>query len=139
MKLPKFNFFGRGLKLRIAVTIACQMAFVLFGYDQGVFSGIIGNESFVATFNNPNPGLEGIIVSIYNLGCFTGCILAFIFCEKTGRRLVMWIAMCWIIVSILLNVISHRSAKPRHPSKWARPPAIIFLGGGGDRGKSGNL
>ncbi|KAF2755346.1 general substrate transporter [Pseudovirgaria hyperparasitica] len=94
----KFNMYGRGFKLRAAITVACQMAFVLFGYDQGVFSGIVGNESFRAQFNHPNPSLEGIIVSIYNLGCFTGCILSFIFCERTGRRLAMWIAMCWIIV-----------------------------------------
>lgn len=51
-------------------------------------------------FGHPGPSLEGIIVSIYNLGCFSGCILSFIFCEKTGRRLAMWIAMVFIIVSI---------------------------------------
>jgi MFS family permease len=98
LKAPHFNWFGRGFKLRCAITIACQLAFVLFGYDQGVFSGIVGNEDFLATFDHPSPGLEGIIVSIYNLGCFSGCILSFIFCEKTGRRLAMWIAMVWIIV-----------------------------------------
>ena len=97
-KAPHFNWFGRGFKLRAAITIACQLAFVLFGYDQGVFSGIVGNEDFLNTFNHPSPGLEGIIVSIYNLGCFTGCILSFIFCERTSRRLAMWIAMIWIIV-----------------------------------------
>lgn len=43
-------------------------AFVFFGYDQGVFSGIIGNEDFMETFGHPNASLEGIIVSIYNLG-----------------------------------------------------------------------
>ena len=95
---PHFNWYGRGFKLRAAITIACQLAFVLFGYDQGVFSGIVGNEDFLNTFDHPSPGLEGIIVSIYNLGCFTGCILSFIFCEKTGQRLAMWIAMVWIIV-----------------------------------------
>jgi MFS family permease len=95
---PHFNWYGRGFKLRAAITIACQLAFVLFGYDQGVFSGIVGNENFLNTFDHPSPGLEGIIVSIYNLGCFTGCILSFMFCEKTGRRLAMWIAMVWIIV-----------------------------------------
>lgn len=97
--IPHYNWYGRGFKLRAAITIACQLAFVLFGYDQGVFSGIVGNADFLDTFNHPSPGLEGIIVSIYNLGCFTGCILSFIFCERTGRRLAMWIAMIWIIVS----------------------------------------
>lgn len=98
-----YNLFGRGFTLRAAITIACQMAFVLFGYDQGVFSGIVGNEDFLDTFGHPNSALEGIIVSIYNLGCFTGCILAFIFCEKTGRRVAMWIAMCFIIVGAALQ------------------------------------
>jgi len=102
-KTPKFNWYGRGFKLRAAITIACQLAFVLFGYDQGVFSGIVGNPNFLDTFNHPSPGLEGIIVAIYNLGCFTGCILSFIFCEKTGRRLAMWIAMVFIIVGATLQ------------------------------------
>ncbi|OAK96880.1 putative Myo-inositol transporter 1 [Phaeosphaeriaceae sp. SRC1lsM3a] len=103
LKLPKFAWFGRGFKLRAAITIACQLAFVLFGYDQGVFSGIVGNQDFLDTFDHPSPGLEGIIVSIYNLGCFSGCILAFIFCEKTGRRLAMWIAMGFIIIGAALQ------------------------------------
>ncbi|KAJ4349572.1 uncharacterized protein N0V89_008188 [Didymosphaeria variabile] len=106
-KAPHFNWYGRGFKLRAAITIACQMAFILFGYDQGVFGGIVGNPHFLDTFNHPAPGLEGIIVSIYNLGCFTGCVLAFFFCEKTGRRLAMWIAMVWIIVGAILQTTAY--------------------------------
>lgn len=103
-RTPYLNWYGRGFRLRAAITIACQMAFVLFGYDQGVFSGIVGNSDFLNTFNHPTPALEGIIVSIYNLGCFTGCILTFIFAEQTGRKLAMWIAMIWIIVSRTPNL-----------------------------------
>lgn len=99
IRTPYLNWYGRGFRLRAAITIACQLAFVLFGYDQGVFSGIVGNADFLDTFDHPSPALEGIIVSIYNLGCFTGCILTFIFAETTGRKLAMWIAMVWIIVS----------------------------------------
>nr|POE71904.1 sugar transporter stl1 [Quercus suber] len=95
--MVKLNLFGRGLRLQIAITIACQLAFVLFGYDQGVFSGIVGNEDWISTFGNPGSALEGIIVSIYNLGAFAGCILTFIWGEKMGRRLCMWIAMGWIV------------------------------------------
>ncbi|KAI1851200.1 hypothetical protein JX266_003275 [Neoarthrinium moseri] len=100
---PHYNFFGTGFKLRAAITVACQCAFVLFGYDQGVFSGIVGNEDFLNQFGHPNPSLEGIIVSIYNLGAFSGCILAFMVCDKTGRRLAMWIAMAFIIVGAVLQ------------------------------------
>ena len=100
IRTPYLNWYGTGFKLRAAITIACQLAFVLFGYDQGVFSGIVGNADFLDTFDHPSPALEGIIVSIYNLGCFTGCILTFIFAAKTGRKLAMWIALVWIIVSL---------------------------------------
>lgn len=95
----RFNLFGRGRGLRIAVMITCQMAFVFFGYDQGVFSGIIGNPDWLNQFDHPGPVLEGIIVSIYNLGMFAGCILNFIVGEKLGRRKAMWLAMAFVIVS----------------------------------------
>ncbi|ETS75143.1 hypothetical protein PFICI_13627 [Pestalotiopsis fici W106-1] len=101
--IPHYNIFGTGFRLRAAITIACQCAFVLFGYDQGVFSGIVGNSDFLDQFGHPSPGLEGIIVSIYNLGAFSGCILTFTICDRTGRRLAMFIAMLFIIVGATLQ------------------------------------
>jgi MFS family permease len=101
--IPSYNFFGSGFKLRAAITLACQCAFVLYGYDQGVFSGIVDNEDFLKQFGHPSAGLEGIIVSIYNLGAFSGCVIAFMICEWTGRRLAMWIAICFIIVGGILQ------------------------------------
>lgn len=47
----KVKLFNRGRPLRLAIMFACQLAFVLFGYDQGVFSGIVGNQSFLETMN----------------------------------------------------------------------------------------
>jgi len=95
------NLYKPGRQTRWAVTFACQLAFILFGYDQGVFSGIIGNEDFVNVMKNPNDSLLGIIVSIYNLGCFTGCIINFFIGDWLGRRKAMWLAMAWIIVGLL--------------------------------------
>ena len=43
------KLFKRGLQTRVAIMFACQLAFVLFGYDQGVFSGIVGNQQFRKT------------------------------------------------------------------------------------------
>jgi MFS family permease len=93
----KFSLFGRGKSLQIAITTACSMAFVLFGYDQGVFGGIVTNVNWRSTFDDPDSGLEGIIVSIYNLGAFSGCIMSFFTGEWLGRRLSMWFAMAWIV------------------------------------------
>lgn len=70
------------------------------GYDQGVFSGIVGNEDFLNVVHHPSAGLLGIIVSIYNLGCFTGTIVAFATGDRLGPRKSMWFAMGWIIVSL---------------------------------------
>jgi hypothetical protein len=50
------------------------MAFVLFGYDQGVFGGILQNRDWLDQFEHPSDSLTGIIVSCYNLGCLAGCV-----------------------------------------------------------------
>ncbi|XRM37515.1 hypothetical protein ABZX51_000983 [Aspergillus tubingensis] len=101
--MPKFNLFGTGFALQAAIWAACGMAFILFGYDQGVFSGIVENDDFLATMNHPNDSLEGIIVSIYNLGCFAGCIVNFLLGDWLGRRRAMWFAMVWVIIGATLQ------------------------------------
>lgn len=98
----------------MAIMFTCQMAFILFGmhpyespisrsltnpgYDQGVFSGIVGNADFLNVVNHPSAGILGIIVSIYNLGCFSGTIVAFLCSDRLGPRKSMWFAMAWVIV-----------------------------------------
>jgi len=39
--------------LRAAVYAACLSAFIFFGYDQGVLSGLLENEYFQRQFGNP--------------------------------------------------------------------------------------
>ncbi|KAB8237297.1 putative MFS sugar transporter [Aspergillus alliaceus] len=101
--MVKVNIFGTGFTLQAAIWAACGMAFILFGYDQGVFSGIVENEDFLDTMNHPGDSLMGIIVSIYNLGCFTGCILNFVIGDWIGRRRAMWLAMVWVIIGATLQ------------------------------------
>ena len=87
--------------------LECLQSFIFFGYDQGVFSGIVKNPNWVDVFNNPSSALEGIIVSIYNLGGVAGCVLTFFLGEKIGRRLAIWIAMGWITVGAILQATSY--------------------------------
>lgn len=65
-----------------------------------MFSGIVGNTDFLNIVHHPSAGILGIIVSIYNLGCFAGTIVSFLFSDALGPRLSMWIAMIWIIVCL---------------------------------------
>lgn len=50
-------------------------------------------------------------MSIYNLGCFTGCILNFIVGEYLGRRRCMWFAMAWFIVGAALQCSAYGAAQ----------------------------
>ena len=67
------TWLGTGKKLQAGVTACCLVAFILFGYDQGVFSGILQNADWQDQFGHPSDTHTGIIVSSYNLGCLLGC------------------------------------------------------------------
>ncbi|EAU81684.2 hexose carrier protein [Coprinopsis cinerea okayama7 len=84
----KTRYLGmKGTKLNVWVTVACTAAMTLFGYDQGVFGGIIVTEDFLKTMGYPDPHLQGTIVSIYDIGCFLGAIAAFAFVMSIGAIL----------------------------------------------------
>lgn len=68
------TWLRRGKALQTGVTVCCLVAFVLFGYEQGVFGPILQNENWLDLFGRPDDSLTGIIVSCYNLGCLLGCI-----------------------------------------------------------------
>ncbi|QIW99754.1 hypothetical protein AMS68_005272 [Peltaster fructicola] len=111
MFLPRLRIFKKGFQTQLSIVIATQIAFILFGYDQGVFSGLVNNPDWRQTFGNPSSGLEGIIVSIYNLGAFSGCILTFFIGEKIGRRWCIFLAMIIIVVGALLQATSYSVAQ----------------------------
>lgn len=47
------NWYGRGRPLRAAIGACCLAAFLFFGFDQGVFSGILQNEHWLDMFHHP--------------------------------------------------------------------------------------
>ncbi|KAI0471875.1 general substrate transporter [Xylariaceae sp. FL0804] len=97
------SWLGRGKKVQVGVTVCCLSAFLLFGYEQGVFGPIIENPNWLDQFGHPSDSHLGIIVSCYNLGCLVGCILNFLIGEKLGRRHTIWFAMAWVILGTSLQ------------------------------------
>ncbi|OTB05536.1 hypothetical protein M426DRAFT_260735 [Hypoxylon sp. CI-4A] len=83
---------GRPLHWAITATAGC--GFLLFGYDQGVMSGLLTGDAFTDQFPeiNTNAGasgsasLQGTVVAIYEIGCFFGSLLTLVLGEKLGRR-----------------------------------------------------
>lgn len=68
-------------------------------------SGLIGADNeFGQQFGNPDPNLQGIITSIYDIGCAAGCLFSFMFGERIGRkRMILAGGTIMIIGTILLG------------------------------------
>ncbi|KAJ0305714.1 hypothetical protein Brms1b_010695 [Colletotrichum noveboracense] len=98
-----FFKLGRGKSVQVGTTVCCLIAFVLFGYDQGVFGGILHNDDWLRQFDHPSDTLTGFIVSCYNLGCLGGSVLNFFFGDILGRRRAIWLAMGLVVIGATLQ------------------------------------
>ncbi|KAI9358821.1 general substrate transporter [Pilaira anomala] len=76
----------KGAALLNASTLLAAIGFLLFGYDQGVMSGVVANELFIETMGNPNSGLMGAIVALYEIGCMAGALSTGRVGDMLGRR-----------------------------------------------------
>jgi MFS family permease len=97
----------QGTALLAGITFAAGRAFLLFGYDQGVFGGLLGNDAFLETFNNPAPVIQGQITPTYDLGCFFGAILAMFVGDKLGRKKTIGIGCSILIIGAVLQAASY--------------------------------
>jgi sugar porter (SP) family MFS transporter len=79
----------KGVALTASVAISSAFTFLLFGYDQGVFGGLIATPILLHDMGlrSSDALLQGNIVSIYDIGCLIGCILCAYFGLKMGRRI----------------------------------------------------
>ncbi|KAF4629098.1 hypothetical protein G7Y89_g9050 [Cudoniella acicularis] len=95
---------GRPLGLLIS-TIATT-GFLLFGYDQGVMSGIISADPFNAYFPDTknNSVYQGFVTAIYEIGCLIGAIFILSFGDRTGRRKAMMLGGFIMIIGVIIQV-----------------------------------
>lgn len=77
-----------GRKLSTLVSVIATTGFLLFGYDQGVMSGIIAADPFNAYFpdTKDNSVYQGFVTAIYEIGCLAGAIFILAFGDNLGRR-----------------------------------------------------
>ncbi|KAM5354457.1 hypothetical protein ACJ41O_001106 [Fusarium nematophilum] len=95
-----------GKPLDWAITATAGSGFLLFGYDQGVMSGLLTGYAFTRTFpeiDTTNGGggsssLQGTVVAIYEIGCFFGAIFCLLAGERLGRR------RCIMIGCVVLSI-----------------------------------
>jgi MFS family permease len=80
-------FDSSGRTLVWLITLTSSLTFMLFGYDQGVLSGIIGADNqFGKDFDHPDANTQGLIVSVYQLGNVAGSIGIFFVGDHFGRK-----------------------------------------------------
>lgn len=106
-----------GRSLNMIISVVATNGFLLFGYDQGVMSGIITDPDFNAYFpqTDGNATLQGLTTGIYELGCLAGAVFVLIFGERLGRRKAVIIGG-WVMI---LGVIIQITAIEGH-SQWAQ-------------------
>ncbi|AMD20893.1 HDR151Cp [Eremothecium sinecaudum] len=101
-----------GRALRLAITITAVTGFSLFGYDQGLLSGLINgdkfNHEFPATLEKHDNDthatvVQGAVTSCYELGCFFGSLFVVMKGEKMGRKPLI---ICGALLTIVGTIIS---------------------------------
>ncbi|KAK9448237.1 general substrate transporter [Limtongia smithiae] len=92
-----------GMPLQFLITLACSSGFLLFGYDQGVFSGVIETPYFLDVFNNPDSNLLGTVSAIYDVGGAIGAIACMITGNRLGRKRTIMIGCIIVIVGAIIQ------------------------------------
>ncbi|CZR58235.1 probable sugar transporter [Phialocephala subalpina] len=99
-------YFGlTGGWLTFWVTVACATDMTLFGYDQGVFGGVIVTQDFLDTLNlNGKTALVGTVTALYDIGCFLGAIAAVVLGDLLGRKKTILLGTTIMTVGAIMQI-----------------------------------
>lgn len=105
-----------GRRLQMLITTVATTDFLLFGYDQGVMSGIISSDAFVERFpevdQDPSTkSWEGFIVSIYAVGCFFGACFILQLGDWLGRRKSIFIGAWTMIIGVIIQITAQPATR----------------------------
>jgi sugar porter (SP) family MFS transporter len=105
-----------GRRLQMLISTVAITDFLLFGYDQGVMSGIISSPAFVERFPEVEQDKtfqtwEGFIVSIYAVGCFFGACFILQLGDWLGRRKSIFIGAWVMIIGVIIQITAMPAAR----------------------------
>ncbi|KAK3497386.1 sugar transporter [Neurospora hispaniola] len=113
MAPPKFlGLSGRPLSL--AVSTVATTGFLLFGYDQGVMSGIITAPAFNNFFTptKDNSTMQGLITAIYEIGCLIGAMFVLWTGDLLGRRKNIMVGAFIMALGVIIQVTCQAGSNP---------------------------
>nr|POF15457.1 sugar transporter stl1 [Quercus suber] len=113
LKVKENRYFGlRGGWLTFWITVACGTDMTLFGYDQGVFGGVIVTDNFLTTLGVVgDTSLQGTITAIYDVGCFFGAIAAYFIGDWLGRKKTILLGTTILSIGAILQITSYSVAQ----------------------------
>ncbi|KAH8198780.1 hypothetical protein TruAng_007055 [Truncatella angustata] len=99
-------YFGlKGAWLTFWVTVACATDMTLFGYDQGVFGGVIVTPDFLDLLGiADNATMQSTVTAIYDIGCFLGAISTIWVGERLGRKKTILVGTTIMSIGAILQV-----------------------------------
>ncbi|KAL4899130.1 hypothetical protein BDW74DRAFT_184000 [Aspergillus multicolor] len=115
MALTKKPYFGfTGGWLTFWVSLACATDMTLFGYDQGVFSGVVVTPDFLQVHDlagSSKTKILSTVTAIYDVGCFLGAMLAFTAGERLGRKKTILLGCTIMAIGTILKASSYSLAQ----------------------------
>ena len=97
---------AQGKPLHFGITAACGAGFLLFGYGQGVFGGLLDNEPFLRTFGYLGATIQGQLVTTYDNGSIIGTLISMLAGDKLDRCRCILIGCCILLVGAVLQTLS---------------------------------
>jgi MFS family permease len=94
--------FLHGPVLVAAITSVCSSGFLLFGYDQGVMSGVVISHYWLKAMGTPSTLMTGTITALYDVGAFFGAICAAFTAESLGRKRTLLLGAAIVAVGAIL-------------------------------------
>jgi MFS family permease len=91
-----------GPLLIAAITSVCSSGFLLFGFDQGVMSGIVISQYWLSAMSQPSTLMIGTITALYDVGAFFGAVCAAFTAEGLGRKRTLLLGTTIVIVGAVL-------------------------------------
>ncbi|KAJ7066987.1 general substrate transporter [Mycena amicta] len=91
------------------MAVFASLGGLLYGYNQGVFSGVLNMHSFESRMGDAvaDPGKKGWLVAILELGAWLGVLLTGYFADKLSRKYTIVLA----VVVFCVGVIAQTTAK----------------------------
>ncbi|EIW84370.1 general substrate transporter [Coniophora puteana RWD-64-598 SS2] len=93
-----------------AVAVFASIGGLLYGYNQGVFSGVLDMYTFDQRMASAvdNPGLKGWLVAILELGAWFGVLCTGYLADKLSRKYAIVLAVCVFCVGVIVQTTAYQ-------------------------------